>query len=233
MVSVTSTSPRYVLGTSLDLLGAPLRVTSLDPVTTRSFLSSVMVPIAPFELQPALGTLQHKPIIPKPTLRPTPTQQCNGGVVNNFTTVPPQLPPLVTNRPLARLTSIHDLNRAWMLIIGVVSRKRNQSIGSAYEISDCEGGIEEFISSAQSSTIDGFYDLCLHMICRLGVESMDQFAAACAEAGEGFKGKMFEEIFKEFLTEVGSPCPQLLDAQKHQFNSEVKLSGIQSPTFWL
>ncbi|KAJ3858408.1 hypothetical protein EV359DRAFT_87795 [Lentinula novae-zelandiae] len=74
-VSITSTSPRYILGTSLDLLGAPLWVTSLNPATTRSFLSSVAVPVAPFELQPALSMLQHKPIIPKPTLRPIPTQK--------------------------------------------------------------------------------------------------------------------------------------------------------------
>ncbi|KAJ3810826.1 hypothetical protein F5876DRAFT_76376 [Lentinula aff. lateritia] len=36
--------------------------------------------------------------------------QHNGSVVNSFTTVPSQLPPLVTNRPLAQLTGIHDLN---------------------------------------------------------------------------------------------------------------------------
>ncbi|KAJ3870812.1 hypothetical protein F5051DRAFT_341650, partial [Lentinula edodes] len=95
------------------------------------------------------------------------------------------------------------------------------------------GGIEEFISSAQNSTINSFYDLRLRVICRLGIESMDRFAAACAEADGGFAGKIFEEIFKEFLTEVGSPCPQLLDTQKHQFSSEVKLTGIQSPTFRL
>ncbi|KAJ3884867.1 hypothetical protein GG344DRAFT_83403 [Lentinula edodes] len=31
------------------------------PATTRSFPSSVVVPVAPFELQPAPSTLQHKP----------------------------------------------------------------------------------------------------------------------------------------------------------------------------
>ncbi|KAJ3803590.1 hypothetical protein F5876DRAFT_84950 [Lentinula aff. lateritia] len=46
----------------------------LTPTTTRSFPSSVAVSVAPFELQPAPSTLQHKPIIPKPTLRPILTQ---------------------------------------------------------------------------------------------------------------------------------------------------------------
>ncbi|KAJ3914154.1 hypothetical protein F5877DRAFT_83071 [Lentinula edodes] len=44
------------------------------PATTRSFLSSVAVPVAPFELQPAPSMLQHKLVIPKPTLRPILTQ---------------------------------------------------------------------------------------------------------------------------------------------------------------
>ncbi|KAJ3804087.1 hypothetical protein F5876DRAFT_83806 [Lentinula aff. lateritia] len=42
--------------------------------TTRSLPSSVAVPVAPFELQPAPSTLQHKLLIPKPTLRPILTQ---------------------------------------------------------------------------------------------------------------------------------------------------------------
>ncbi|KAJ3871233.1 hypothetical protein F5051DRAFT_446458 [Lentinula edodes] len=37
--------------------GSPL----FAPATTRSFLSSVAAPVAPFELQPAPSTLQHKP----------------------------------------------------------------------------------------------------------------------------------------------------------------------------
>ncbi|KAJ3897608.1 hypothetical protein F5879DRAFT_1075672 [Lentinula edodes] len=36
------------------------------PATTRSFLSSVAVPVAPFELQPAPSMLQHKPSYTKP-----------------------------------------------------------------------------------------------------------------------------------------------------------------------
>ncbi|KAJ3898348.1 hypothetical protein F5879DRAFT_994902 [Lentinula edodes] len=39
------------------------------PATTRSFLSSVAVPVAPFELQPAPSTLQHKPSYTKPYLK--------------------------------------------------------------------------------------------------------------------------------------------------------------------
>ncbi|KAJ3898760.1 hypothetical protein F5879DRAFT_1005649 [Lentinula edodes] len=39
------------------------------PATTRSFLSSVVVPVAPFELQPAPSTLQHKSSHTKPYLK--------------------------------------------------------------------------------------------------------------------------------------------------------------------
>ncbi|KAJ3804701.1 hypothetical protein F5876DRAFT_70418 [Lentinula aff. lateritia] len=42
--------------------------------TTRSFLSSVAVPVAPFELQLAPSTLQRKTFIPNPPLRPILTQ---------------------------------------------------------------------------------------------------------------------------------------------------------------
>ncbi|KAJ4471111.1 hypothetical protein C8J55DRAFT_563822 [Lentinula edodes] len=45
--------------------GSPL----FAPATTRSFLSSVAVPVAPFELQPAPSTLQHKPSYTKPYLK--------------------------------------------------------------------------------------------------------------------------------------------------------------------
>ncbi|KAJ4467802.1 hypothetical protein C8R41DRAFT_925654 [Lentinula lateritia] len=55
--------------TSLDLLGTPSRVTPIRPATTRSFLSSVAVPVAPFELQLAPSTLQHKPFSTKPYLK--------------------------------------------------------------------------------------------------------------------------------------------------------------------
>ncbi|KAJ3858046.1 hypothetical protein EV359DRAFT_88387 [Lentinula novae-zelandiae] len=54
----TLPSPVNILGTSQDLLGT----------------SSKVIPVAPFELQLALSTLQHKSLIPKPTLRPILTQ---------------------------------------------------------------------------------------------------------------------------------------------------------------
>ncbi|KAJ3927349.1 MAG: hypothetical protein NXY57DRAFT_965567 [Lentinula lateritia] len=50
--------------------GNPLKGHHLfAPATTRSFLSSVAVPVAPFELQPAPSTLQHKPSYTKPYLK--------------------------------------------------------------------------------------------------------------------------------------------------------------------
>ncbi|KAJ3803557.1 hypothetical protein F5876DRAFT_85037 [Lentinula aff. lateritia] len=62
------------------LLGSePLQGSHLSiPSTTRSFLSSVAVPVAPFELQPAPSTLQRKLLIPKPTPRPILTQVLQG-----------------------------------------------------------------------------------------------------------------------------------------------------------
>ncbi|KAJ4500101.1 hypothetical protein C8R41DRAFT_914569 [Lentinula lateritia] len=50
--------------------GSPLSA----PAITRSFLSSVAVPVAPFELQPAPSTLHVNFPIPNPTLRPILTQ---------------------------------------------------------------------------------------------------------------------------------------------------------------
>ncbi|KAJ3849737.1 hypothetical protein EV368DRAFT_85238 [Lentinula lateritia] len=66
--------PVIVLGTPQDLLGTPSSVLLSIGTITRSFLSSVTVPVAPFELQLALSTLQHKSLIPNPPLRPIPTQ---------------------------------------------------------------------------------------------------------------------------------------------------------------
>ncbi|KAJ3871861.1 hypothetical protein F5051DRAFT_433499 [Lentinula edodes] len=53
----TSTSKLQFPGPSLP--GEPLQGSHISiPATTRSFLSSVAVPVAPFELQPAPSTLQ-------------------------------------------------------------------------------------------------------------------------------------------------------------------------------
>ncbi|KAJ4498607.1 hypothetical protein C8R41DRAFT_864503 [Lentinula lateritia] len=48
-----------------------------------------------------------------------------------------------------------------------------------------------------------------------------------------FAGKIFEEVFKDFLTGIGTPCPQLLEDAKSRLSVEVRasLSGLQSPTF--
>ncbi|KAJ3804281.1 Hsp70 protein-domain-containing protein [Lentinula aff. lateritia] len=67
-------SPVIILGTPQDLLGTPSRVTSSIRIITRSFLSSVAVPIAPFKLQLASSMLQHKSLIPNPPLKPILTQ---------------------------------------------------------------------------------------------------------------------------------------------------------------
>ncbi|KAJ4471639.1 hypothetical protein C8R41DRAFT_776547, partial [Lentinula lateritia] len=95
------------------------------------------------------------------------------------------------------------------------------------------GGIEDFVQSAQNSVINSFYDLRLRVICRLGTQLSQQLDDAFSEADNNFAGKSFEQIFKEFLTGVGAPCPQLLESLKNQFSSEVKLTGIQSSTFRL
>ncbi|KAJ3804253.1 hypothetical protein F5876DRAFT_83479 [Lentinula aff. lateritia] len=61
-----------------DLPGPPRNLFKGQPpsirTTLRSFPSLVAVPVAPFELQLAPSTLHHKPLIPKPTLRPILTQ---------------------------------------------------------------------------------------------------------------------------------------------------------------
>ncbi|KAJ3911142.1 hypothetical protein F5877DRAFT_86411 [Lentinula edodes] len=81
---------------TMDLLGPPRNPLKCHhlfaPATTRSFLSSVAVPVAPFELQPAPSMLQHKPSYTKPYLKtysdPGLTGRSNGTVVKLLTTPP-------------------------------------------------------------------------------------------------------------------------------------------------
>ncbi|KAJ3911015.1 hypothetical protein F5877DRAFT_86623 [Lentinula edodes] len=103
LVSTTPTTRYYKVPyfylTSLclrDLLGPPRNPLKghhlFAPATTRSFLSLVAVPVAPFKLQPAPSTLQHKPSYTKPYLKtysdPGLTGRSNGTVVKLLTTPP-------------------------------------------------------------------------------------------------------------------------------------------------
>ncbi|KAJ3884356.1 hypothetical protein GG344DRAFT_84154 [Lentinula edodes] len=80
LASTTPTTQNYKVPyfylTSLrlrDLSGPPRNPLKghhlFTPATTRSFLSSVAVPVAPFKLQPAPSMLQHKPSYTKPYLK--------------------------------------------------------------------------------------------------------------------------------------------------------------------
>ncbi|KAJ3922430.1 hypothetical protein F5877DRAFT_12145, partial [Lentinula edodes] len=95
------------------------------------------------------------------------------------------------------------------------------------------GGAEEFIHTAEESTIRNFDSLNIRIISCLGSDLQDEFADALSVAGPWFAGMSFQDIFQDFLLGVGAPCPQLLAGIKDRLTPEVKasLSGLQSPTY--
>ncbi|KAJ4500532.1 hypothetical protein C8R41DRAFT_914098 [Lentinula lateritia] len=95
------------------------------------------------------------------------------------------------------------------------------------------GGAEEFVRTAEASSILDFNSLHIRFLCSISEHSLHELANAFSIAGHNFAGKIFEEVFKEFLTGIGAPCPQLLEDAKSRLSIEVNasLSGLQSPTF--
>ncbi|KAJ3845593.1 hypothetical protein EV368DRAFT_15726, partial [Lentinula lateritia] len=72
------------------------------------------------------------------------------------------------------------------------------------------GGAEEFVRTAEASSILDFNSLHIRFLCSISEHSLHELANAFRIAGHNFAGKIFEEVFKEFLTGIGAPCPQLL-----------------------
>ncbi|KAJ3912251.1 hypothetical protein F5877DRAFT_54321, partial [Lentinula edodes] len=95
------------------------------------------------------------------------------------------------------------------------------------------GGPEEFIRTAEMSTIHHFASLNISISCDLKQQSLDKLAQALSTAGPQFTGKTFQDIIEDFLAGTGAPCPELLASMMDRFSPEVKtcLSGLQSPTF--
>lgn len=62
---------------------------------------------------------------------------------------------------------------------------------------------------------------------------LNELADVFAEAGPFFEGKIFEDIFNDFLEGTGAPCPQLLHAIRDRFNQQINLAEITSSTFRL
>ncbi|KAJ3887430.1 hypothetical protein GG344DRAFT_55703, partial [Lentinula edodes] len=87
------------------------------------------------------------------------------------------------------------------------------------------GGAEEFVRTAEASTIRNFDSLNISIICDTRSQTLDELTNALSAAGPYFAGKIFKDVIKDFLVGIGAPCPQLL--------AEVKasLTGLQSPTF--
>ncbi|KAJ3858423.1 hypothetical protein EV359DRAFT_52236, partial [Lentinula novae-zelandiae] len=94
-------------------------------------------------------------------------------------------------------------------------------------------GAEEFVCTAQASSILDFTSLHICFLCSISECSLRELANAFSIAGHNFAGKIFEEVFKDFLTGIGALCPQLLEDAKSRLSVEVRasLSGLQSPTF--
>ncbi|KAH7868083.1 uncharacterized protein C8R40DRAFT_1223693 [Lentinula edodes] len=95
------------------------------------------------------------------------------------------------------------------------------------------GGPEEFIRTAEMSTIRDFASLNISISCDLKQPSLDELAQALSAAGPQFTGKTFQDIIEDFLAGTGAPCPELLASMMDRFSPEVKtcLSGLRSPTF--
>ncbi|KAJ3878406.1 hypothetical protein F5051DRAFT_428200 [Lentinula edodes] len=95
------------------------------------------------------------------------------------------------------------------------------------------GGAEEFIRTAELSTIRDFDSLNIRVVCDIGSQSLDKLADAFNIAGSYFAGKTFRDVIQDFLNGVGVPCPRMLDSAMDRLSPEVKasLSGLQSPTF--
>ncbi|KAJ3709777.1 hypothetical protein C8R42DRAFT_598124, partial [Lentinula raphanica] len=93
------------------------------------------------------------------------------------------------------------------------------------------GGPEEFVATALASKIEDLHDLYLEIKCQ--TSDLEGLANALVKAGPQFSGKIFKDIIQDFLTGVGAPCPQMLEAIKETFSIAAKdsLLGIQSSTF--
>ncbi|KAJ3884175.1 hypothetical protein GG344DRAFT_84457 [Lentinula edodes] len=102
------------------------------------------------------------------------------------------------------------------------SLKLNDIVRSFY------GGAEEFVQSAETSIIRRFEDLNFIIHVNLGAATLRDFADTCSEAGTSFEGKIFDDIFRDFLEETGAPCPQLLESIKDRLSVMPWLQPDQS-----
>ncbi|KAJ4468079.1 hypothetical protein C8R41DRAFT_778884, partial [Lentinula lateritia] len=95
------------------------------------------------------------------------------------------------------------------------------------------GGAEEFIRTAEASTIRDFDSLNICIISDIKSQTLEELADAFSIAGPHFAGKNFKDVIKDFLVGIGAPCPQLLASIQDRFSPEVKasLTGLQSSTF--
>ncbi|KAJ3878284.1 hypothetical protein F5051DRAFT_439807 [Lentinula edodes] len=133
-----------------------------------SFLSSVAVPVAPFELQPAPSTLQHKPSYTKPYLKTysdpglttalLPTSQENTVYLHSILLMETEstnsLRPLISPpNPSFKPTLTHGPNCPSFITIWNQRRKRNQDKSPEVIISDDEDNVDEDAGQAACSNL--------------------------------------------------------------------------------
>ncbi|KAJ3859235.1 hypothetical protein EV359DRAFT_68337 [Lentinula novae-zelandiae] len=94
-----------------------------------------------------------------------------------------------------------------------------------------DGGAESFVQSTETSIIKRFEDLNLSFVVDLEATTLRELTDACANAGAPFEGKLFKEIFRDYLEDTGVPCPHLLDTIKDRLSPQINLDEITSPTF--
>ncbi|KAJ3902275.1 hypothetical protein F5879DRAFT_1044026 [Lentinula edodes] len=94
-----------------------------------------------------------------------------------------------------------------------------------------DGGAESFVLSTETSVIKGFEDLNLSFIVDLEATTLRELTDACTNAGPPFQGRIFKEIFRDYLEDSGAPCPRLLNAIKDRLSPQINLDDITSSTF--
>jgi len=89
------------------------------------------------------------------------------------------------------------------------------------------------VRTAELSLITEHDDLHVLYVNQLGATELQAFQNACADSGQssGFVGKLFSDIFREFLEEAGAPCPEMLNSLHGRFDLAIRVKDINDPTF--
>ncbi|KAL0565592.1 hypothetical protein V5O48_016433, partial [Marasmius crinis-equi] len=94
------------------------------------------------------------------------------------------------------------------------------------------GGVERFVSTVYANYIASYSDLPLRHVSRLKPETEEEVIEALS-TNPSLEAANFEDMFKEFLEDIGYPSLDLMEAIKDRFNPVVNLQGIFDSSFRL